>query len=210
MPFNPWEALGFAVRAAHIVGPTPAAPVRLAEDLEQESGERGKTTLRCISTRGQDGRKTYVISRSGDGAEAAVFWLPWGQNPTVATSVLDKSGADFFLTSGFSGCYFIGCDGAVMHTAAGYRISSGVHPARSALAELVELGEDLNFDADKAFVLGPAKDKGPVTATYGDGTAPFRAVVLGWRSLAKDQWFYAYQDLTLGTGEYAVWKPLRV
>jgi hypothetical protein len=211
MPFNPWEAMGYAVRSAHVVGPTKAAAIRLADDLVQPSSwpNRGKNSLACVASLSADrSHKIYTISKSGLGTTADVFWLPWGQNEIVQIKTLNESRAEFFLTSEFSGCYFIGCDGMVMHTAAGYKQDTGNNPAVTALKEMVEIGEDLDLDTSSSYVLSPGGGYKDASAFYGSKGEANRAVVLGWRSPTKDQWFFAYQDLTIGTTQFGVWRPL--
>lgn len=182
MPVNPWEAIGYAIRAAHVVGPTKAAAVRLADDLAQPGTwpRRGKCALRVVASLSADrSHKVYTISKSGQGPTAEVFWLPWGQNETVQVRSLDNSGSNFFLTSEFSGCYFVGCDGILMHTAAGYKESSGRNPAATAHNEMVEMGEDLGLDTSRSYVLSPAGRYEGASNFYGGQGKPNRAVVLG-------------------------------
>ena len=161
-------------------------------------------------------QNTYTVSTTPSGFSSKSYWLPWGHNELVHIDDLNKVGASFFLTSGFSGCHFVGCDGTVMHTAAGYR--GGV---QSAINEMDELGEDLGKVTDHKFLLTPAtnaREPGVqefpgLKSFYGDGrgvnAGAVRAVVLGWKDTDKNRWFFAYQDQTVRTEKFGVWNPLR-
>jgi hypothetical protein len=207
----------YAIRSAHICGDTKGAAVNLSGAIDTTSApRRGVYDFRCQrSSGGAD--NIYTISADGSGPTARVYWLPWGQNETVQIRTLDREGAAFFLTSGMSGCHFVGCDGVVMHTAAGYTraVQRGRHPADLAVEEMAEMADDFGFDADRKYVLSPntPSQSGAATALYGaSGDTSFgapRAIVMGWKSPVTMQWFFAYQDLTVNTKKYARWSPLR-
>ena len=111
-----------------------------------------------------------------------VYWLPWSHNEAVGLNTLDDSNADMFLTSGFSGCHFVSCDGVLMHTAAGY----------AAVAEsTLPVAEAFKFDR-----------------RGGSPTVP-RAIVMGWRPRQTKHWFFAYEDIDAARKDYRIWKPLR-
>ncbi|MBC7908055.1 MAG: hypothetical protein H7Y60_15110 [Rhodospirillaceae bacterium] len=205
----------YAIRSAHTVGPTKGAAVRLDGDLVTvDAPLAGARPLYSVRSPDSNDDNTYTITDGGPGAVQMVYWLPWGQNAFAAISVLNKSAATIFLTSEFSGCYFIGCKNMVMHTAAGYTDD----PINSAWKELTEWGEDADKDTNERYVLAPYKQPvhEHVTAVYGAErgiSRPVvvpRAVVMGCRyPVESTNWLFAYQDLTIDTPDYGMWKPLK-
>lgn len=217
MSINPWDALMYAIRSAHICGDTKGAVVNMSGAIDTTNApSRGVYDFRCQRSSG-GANNIYTISADGSGPAAKVYWLPWGQNETVQIRTLDKEGAAFFLTSGMSGCHFVGCEGVVMHTAAGWdrAVRKNRNPADLAVEDMSEMAEDFGFDADRRYVLSPntASRYGAATALYGASGdrkyGPPRAIVMGWKSPDTRQWFFAYQDLTVNTRKYALWSPLR-
>jgi hypothetical protein len=214
MPINPWEALMYALRTAHLCGEVKGRAVYLDPDLENES--RGAVMLH-ITRVTEDNDYVYNISThsSADSFQKLVYWLPWGQNETVHISSLNRYNTDFFLTSPMSGCYFVGCDGVVMHTAAGYKDNIGKYsnPVRYAFDEMTEWEVD-SGPIRNTFVLSPAHRYKFATSYYGDGIPTSnnpggpRAVVMGYKKSAT-QWFFAYQDMTIATSNFRSWKGLR-
>ncbi|XEY16672.1 hypothetical protein ABMY26_09325 [Azospirillum sp. HJ39] len=211
MAINPWTAIGYAIRSAHIVGDTKGAAVRLDNSIAEDE-TRGVKTLYCGRAQSNDGsHNVYTITAEPGAHGEQVYWLPWGQNPMAAISALNNSGATFFLTSEFSGCYFVGCNGVVMHTAAGYKQNQG-HPLAHALAEMQEWGEELDQDTSQRFVLAPFSEgtRPGVTDVYGTAGTAHRSVVMGWKQPGTPpQWCFAYQDLTMTTSRFGIWRRLR-
>lgn len=221
MAFDIWTALGYAIRVAHQLGPVRGRPVELAGRLAaNDAPPRGARDLYCARVRNDAGTPTYVLSDEQVGSAAAqkVYWLPWAQNEAVQIATLDRAEVRFFLTSAMSGCHFLGCNGMVMHMAAGYRQGSGQSPVEHGLTQMVDMGADCGFNTDGRHVLSPAdfqqQPTGAMRFSYGTrspGAGASRAMVMGWKSGQEhqEQWFFAYQELTLRTASYSVWHPLR-
>ncbi|HWA63971.1 MAG TPA: hypothetical protein VG939_21545 [Caulobacteraceae bacterium] len=215
MAIDPWEALRGAVRVAHLLGPTRGAIVGLGGTLITDHPPgRGVRTLYAVRAPSADrANNTYTLTTDAADHAAQVYWLPWGHNEMATIDTLDRSGADLFLTSEFSGCHFVGCDGVIMHTAAGYK--SGVASAS------VDMDDRMEGEVQAPYALTPANNAnepgvaqfgGPVSfygkTVVADAGAP-RAIVVGWKSPLTQQWFFAFQDTTVRTTDYGMWNPLR-
>ena len=212
MPIDPWEALRVTVRAAHLLdSPIKGAKVELVDTAALRSGLTNLYAVRSASSDGKYNR--YTISPNQSAFSASVFWLPWSQGTDSGASIaaLERAGAHLFLTAGLSGCHFVGCDGAIVHTDAMLFAESG-------LKTIDDVLED-DIDPTTKFVLYSADNPKPfenpgafpgTTVSYGVKGTPSRAIVMGWRSADKDQWFFAYQDVTQGSTQFGLWKPLRV
>jgi hypothetical protein len=196
MSIGPWEELHYTIRKAHLLGPTRGATVHIFGPLVDERKMPPRGVLDLYATRifepsldgifTPDGKHPiYAIDTMPHGERSfrhKVYWLPWSHNETVGLNTLDDSNADMFLTSGFSGCHFVSCDGVLLHTAAGYAVA-----AQSTLP----VAEAFNFDR------------------RGGSPAAPRAIVMGWRPRQTKHWFFAYEDINAARKDYDIWKPLR-
>jgi len=216
MAINPWEALMYAIRCAHIVGSTKGAAVTI-DDTVRLADDKGAMTLYCARER-INGASHYTITKDENEFSKQVYWLPWkeGKNETATIELLDRSGAEFFLTSSMSGCHFVGCDSVVMHTAPGFAKMPIDDPVDAALDSINVLSDRLGrfgFSTDNTFILSPSTGNvaAKSTSNYGNSGGTLnpipRALVMGWK--LDKQWFFAYQDLTIDTNEHAKWKKLR-
>jgi hypothetical protein len=212
LPIDPWEALRVTVRAAHLLdSPIKGAQVELDGTAQLKSG---LTNLYAVRSAGPGGKyNRYTISPNQSAFRAGVFWLPWAQGRDMGASIasLERAGAYLFLTAGLSGCHFVACDGAIVHTDAMLFAESGLKTIDDVLEDDIDPTKKLVlYSADNP---KPFEDPGAfpgATATYGVKGAASRAIVMGWRSADKGPWFFAYQDVTPASTQFGLWKPLRV
>ncbi len=220
-----WVSIQNAIVAAQD-GPCQSLSVLVDHKLDENNYPAGVRTLRAAQIMDEKDNETQIkindnSAGNSEGIAEKVYWLPWGQNPTLAMRRLNEDASvSYFLTSPMSGCYMVGSKELIMHTAAGYKSGDEKYenPVRYAFDEMTEWHEEVDENIRQTFVLSPTGGSAYIAASsfYGDGElivgekmlagAP-RAVVMGYKH--GNSWIFAYQDNTVGTAYYGYWRKMR-
>jgi len=225
--FDPWEALRVAVRVANLqrIGPTKGAIVQLQGRLANLDDSPAQGVIPAYAERlpGSDGTTNFYYiydERPDDSAKmAGVYWLPYKThlNPTVEINTLNNSGAALFLSSGLTGCHFLGNAGLLMHSAAQESPIDAQHQLVKHSKLLSETnsgnqlpGKEFALMSAESRAIDGIEEKVRGKSFYGvqHPRGYNEAVVLGWKSLQNNQWFFAFQEQTWETGNFGLWTAL--
>jgi hypothetical protein len=107
---------------------------------------QGLIYCRAAPLAGENTKFRIENCQPADDGAVKVYWLPWvsGQVTRATMQELDASGADYFVTTKFSGCRFVVTSAEVMHVAADAGVGRLVDVGsanRTAQEDLVRTGQ---------------------------------------------------------------------